>query len=233
MKILGGAVLVASLTLIVLISVDVFSRRPDALFHGLYMRFQMPVCIVYLAYFIANMIFARRKGHYFRHNFYFLLLSIPYSWLLSLTSYFPTGIWGYVIHSVPTLRAVLALAVVTSFVSKNRFIGLFASYILILALAVYFSSLIFYIYEGPVNPDITSYWSALTWCWLEATTLGGSYYAVTTVGKAIAMLISMLGVMMFPLFTVYLTQSVKRIVTRRAAQATASPSGKDGRQAGS
>ena len=43
---------------------------------------------------------------------------------------------------------------------------------------VYFSSLIFFLYEGAgANPDVVSYWTALWWCVLQATTLGASFYA--------------------------------------------------------
>lgn len=217
------AVLAVSIALIVMISLDVFSNGISFPFSGIYMRSQLPVCLLFLADFFAELFFAARKGRFLRRNIFFFLISIPYTWLIQRLGLHPSGTVAYALHFMPTLRATMALAVVISFVSKNPVIGLFASYASILTLAVYFSSLIFYLHEGGVNPGVGSYWSALWWCCLQATTLGASFYAVTTVGKAIAMVLSMMGMLMFPLFTVYVTQIVKKYMSvRRNASPAAS-----------
>ncbi len=208
--ILRGAVLAVSVGIIVMISIDAFHPHFNFLNPSFYMASQPYVCAIYLLDFFTELYYSPARGRYFGHHFFFFIISIPFTWVLSRFSIHPTGIWGYVLHFVPTLRAVFALAIVMGFVSKNRLIGLFASYLTILFLAVYFSSVIFYLHEGGTNPGVTDYWSALWWCMLQATTLGASFYAVTTVGKAIAMIVSVMGVMMFPLFTVYLTQLVQK-----------------------
>lgn len=215
-KILGTLrflVLVASIAIIIMISVDAFHPHFNFLSPSTYMAVQPAVCGIYLADFFASLAYSERKWHFFATHFVMFLISIPFTWLLSLADIHLTGIWAYVLHFVPTLRAVLALTIVVGFVSKNKVIGLFASYVTILILVVYFSSVIFYLREGSVNSGVTSYWAALWWCMLQATTLGASFYAQTTVGKAIAMVLSALGVMMFPLFTVYLSQMMKKYVT--------------------
>ena len=89
---------------------------------------------------------------------------------------------------------------------------------MILLLSIYFASLIFFLAERHVNPAVTDYWTALYWSILQATTLGASFYAVTTVGKAVAMVISVMGMLMFPLFTVYLTRIVKKYAAHDTPQ---------------
>lgn len=213
------AVLVASVGLIVLISIDVFTQGLDFPFTGLYMKCQVPVCILYLADFFVELFFSGHRGKYLSRHWFYFLISIPYSWIVQRLGLHPTGVEAYILHFMPTLRATFALAIVVGFVSKNPVIGLFASYASILLLAIYFSSLIFFLHEGGgINPGVNSYWAALWWCCLQATTLGASFYAMTTVGKAIAMALSVMGMLMFPLFTVYVTQMVKKYLARKPAQ---------------
>ncbi|MDE5979033.1 MAG: potassium channel family protein, partial [Muribaculaceae bacterium] len=82
------------------------------------------------------------------------------------------------------------------------------SYLSIMLLTVYFAGLIFYEREQPVNPGVTSYWDAFWWCSLEATTLGSSLNPVTLAGKLLAVVLSLMGIVMFPLFTVYLSSLI-------------------------
>ncbi|MBD5233805.1 MAG: two pore domain potassium channel family protein [Bacteroidales bacterium] len=213
--ILRIAVLIVSVGIIALISVDAFHPHFSIFSPGLYMASQPYVCTIFLIDFFASLLYATHKRSYFFRHILFFIISIPYTWILSHLNIHPAGIWSYILHFLPTLRAVLALAIVMGFVSTNKLIGLFASYITILLLAIYFSSVVFYLHEGATNPGITSYWRALWWCVLQATTLGASFYALTTVGKAIAMIVSVMGVMMFPLFTVYLTQFVRKYISKK------------------
>ena len=45
---------------------------------------------------------------------------------------------------------------------------------------------------------------------MDATTIGSYIYPVTVAGKILAVLLAALGMMMFPLFTVYITNWVQR-----------------------
>ena len=108
-----------------------------------------------------------------------------------------------------------AMALVISYVSTSKIVGIFWSYVSIVFLMVYFASLIFFEQEQPVNPDITDYWSSLWWCSLEATTIGAPVNPVTVAGKILAAVLSGMGVIMFPLFTVYLGDIVTKYLQRR------------------
>lgn len=213
--ILSWTVFVASAALLALLSVDAFTPGLGTrLEGGLYNRLQLPVCILYLLYFFVSMAASGQAGAYIRTRFPMLLISIPYVWLLGLFDIHTQGAVAYVLHFMPSFRAVLALTLVTRFISMSRLTGLFVSYAIILTLAIYFSSIIFYLHEGNgVNPAVTDYPTALWWCLMQATTLGASFYAVTVQGKAVAMVVSVMGMVMLPLFTVLLTQAIRRTVT--------------------
>lgn len=203
-----------SVALIVFISVDTFMQRPF-LSNPVYMRFQLSVCVIFILEFFAQMLLADRKWHFFWHNIVFLLVSIPY---LNIITHYNVQLSEqqlYFVRFIPLLRAAYAMALVVRYVSTSRIVGIFWSYVSIVLLVVYFSSLIFFEQEQPVNADIDNYWAALWWCSLEATTIGAPVNPVTVAGKILAALLSGMGVIMFPLFTVYLGDLVTKYVKRR------------------
>ncbi len=92
---------------------------------------------------------------------------------------------------------------------------LFTSYITMLMATVYFASLIFFVLEHKVNPMVTDYWSALWWAFMDVTTVGSNIYAVTPTGKILSVVLAALGMMMFPIFTVYVTSLVQQANKRK------------------
>lgn len=212
-------VFVLSAALIVFISIDTFENRPF-LSNPIYMRFQLWVCVAFILEFFTQMALAPRHWHFFCHNFLFLLVSVPY---LNIVTQFDISLSEqelYFVRFVPLLRAAFAMALVVRAVSTSRIVGIFWAYVSIILLGVYFSSLIFFEQEAGVNPDITDYWSSLWWCSLEATTIGAPINPVTVAGKILAAVLSAMGVIMFPLFTVYLGDMVKRYIDRNSAKNT-------------
>lgn len=201
-----------SVALIVFISVDTFLQKPF-LTNSAYMHFQFWVCIIFILVFFTEVYLAPRHWHYFWHNIFFLLVSIPY---LSIISRYRLDLSEqelYFIRFIPLIRAAYAMVLVVGYVSTNRIVGLFWAYLSIVILGVYFASLIFYEQESPVNPDITNYWSSLWWCSLEATTIGSSVNPVTIVGKILAAVLAIMGILIFPMFTVYLGNMMSRYIS--------------------
>lgn len=220
LKILRIATILAAITLVGVMSVDAFHIESDFIRHSLYARMQLPVCAVFLLDFFVNFFFSKNRSLYFRQNIIFLVFSIPYSYILVHAGVQLHGAGAYMLHLVPTLRAIMAMWILVRALAKNPLLGFLLSYIAVMILMVYFGSIIFYIYEGQgANPDVTDYWSALWWSALQATTLGASFYACTTAGKAVAMALSSFGVMMFPVFTVYLTGIVRKYIAGSAPKA--------------
>lgn len=52
---------------------------------------------------------------------------------------------------------------------------------------------------------VTRYTDALWWAFMDVTTVGSNIYAVTATGKILSVVLAALGMMMFPIFTVYVT----------------------------
>lgn len=70
-------VLLGSLALIVAISLDTF-EGVNFLESRRYMTFQFWVCILFLVTFVLELFMAEDRWHFIRHNWLFLLVSIPY-----------------------------------------------------------------------------------------------------------------------------------------------------------
>ena len=217
-------VLMAALTVMAALTIDTFDPR-RSLSNSLYMDVQLAVCTAFLLDFFVELLFSDRPWTYLWRHIPYLILSIPYYNILNWVHYVPPFPLSYFLTFVPTARAALALAMLIGFISKNRIIGIFASYLCVMLLINFFASMIFYECEHAINPDVTDYLSSLWWCSLESTTLGAPFYPMTTVGKALAIILSAMGMLMFPLFTVYLTNLVKnRIVHLDSRQSASKPS---------
>lgn len=202
-------VLLLSLGLIVYISIDTF-RGVNFLENRAYMTYQFWVCVVFMVDFFVMLWFAPDKGRYLRRRWLFLLLSIPYLNIIELfhVEFSPQTL--YFVRFIPLARGALAVAIVIGYMTTNRLSSMFRSYLAVMVMVIYFSSLIFFYREQSVNDMVPNYWTALWWACMDATTIGSNIYPVTVVGKILAVLLAALGMMMFPLFTVYITNWVQR-----------------------
>lgn len=206
-----------SALLIVFISIDTFTNR-DFLRNHLYMTFQFWVCVFFIIDFFVELIFAPSKGSYLRHRWLFLLLSIPYLNIITHWNIHVTSTELYWVRFIPLGRATMALAIVVGYVSKNRVTSLLASYIMILVAFIYFGSIIFFNAESGINPDVTNYWNAIWWASMDATTIGCDIQPVTVIGKIVSAVLACMGVLVFPLFTVYITSLVQRYASPQKQQ---------------
>lgn len=202
-------VLILSVILIVYISIETF-RKTDFLQDHSYMTFQFWVCIFFIIDFFVGMFYAGDKWLYFRHRIIFLILSIPYLNIINQMDITLGHDAIYFIRFVPLARGALALSIVIGYLSSNAVSSLFACYIVIMVLVGYFCSLIFYQRELGVNPQVESYWTAVWWTAMNLTTVGCYINPVTVAGKIVAVILPVLGMIMFPLFTVYLTDYLTR-----------------------
>lgn len=210
MFIMHTILFVVSAALIVLISYDTFQGL-TFMTDRLYMRFQFWVCIIFIADYFIEMFFAPDKWRYAWRRLPFLLVSIPY---LNLIPYLhlPLSIEHfYLLQFIPLLRAALAISIVFGYFSKNAITSFFVSYIVILIIIGYFGSLIFFEYEHGVNPQVSGYWISLWWAAMNLSTVGCDINPVTVEGRIVAVILPIVGMVIFPLFTVYLTDFVKRL----------------------
>ncbi|MDE6693988.1 MAG: potassium channel family protein [Muribaculaceae bacterium] len=200
-------VLLLSLALIVYISYDTFENQPFLSNHT-YMTFQFWVCMAFLADFFIELGFAKDKKSYLKRRWFFFLISIPYLNIINQYHFqFPSDVIYY-LRFVPLIRGAYSLSMVMGYISTNRAVSLLSQYVAILAAATYILALIFYYQEYGVNTDVKSFWDALYWAAMNMTTVGCYFSAVTPVGKIISVILPILGMLMLPLFTVYITNQV-------------------------
>ncbi len=165
--------------------------------------------------FPAGVFPLERKRKILHQPFYFLLVSIPYLNIIDFYHITFSPEISYFLRFIPLLRGGYALAIVVGWLSGSKASGLFTSYITMLMATVYFASLIFFVLEHKVNPMVTDYWSALWWAFMDVTTVGSNIYAVTPTGKILSVVLAALGMMMFPIFTVYVTSLVQQANKRK------------------
>lgn len=207
-------VLVLSLALIVFISYDTFTDV-QFLANRTYMTFQLWVCIIFMGDFFLELNLAPDKRIYIRRRWFFLLISIPYLNIIRLFDIQFSESTLYFIRFIPLVRGAYSMAMVVGFFSTNKAFTLVAQYAFILVSAIYFMSLIFFYEEKDVNENVVTYWDSLYWACMNVTTIGSEIEAVTPVGKIGSVAMGISGMLMLPLFTVYITDRVKRLNARQ------------------
>lgn len=204
-----GIVLLCSLGLITFISYDTFSNVA-LLTDRTYMWFQFVVCLVFMADFFLSLGMSDNKNHYFLTHIFFLLISIPYLNIIDILNLRMNFEEMYYLSFIPLVRGAYSLAMVVGYVSSNRAVSIVASYAIILLSIIYFASLIFYKEEIDINSDVNDYSDALWWACMNVTTLGCYINPLSHAGKICAVILATSGMMMLPLFTVMVTDMVKK-----------------------
>lgn len=201
-------VIALSIVMIALISFDTL-RNISFIADATYLKIQFYICLVFILDVIVEWIFSPDKKHYIATHLFFLLISIPY---LNIVSYYhiqlPPEVL-YLMRFIPMVRAAYILGIVTGVTAANWISSMFATYMIVLVMVAYFSSLLFFVEEHYVNTDITSYWSALWWTMMNLTTIGCYIAPVTPTGKVLSVILSGMGLILFPVFTVYITNLIK------------------------
>lgn len=206
-------ILILSVILVVYISIDTFKNEAFYL-QPRFIKLQFWVCVVFLFDFFVEFFLAKRKWHYIWSRFFFFLVSIPYNSIISFYGWHFDPQITYSLHYIPLIRGGYAMSIVISWFTYNKATGLFISYLATLLFTIYFASLAFYVFEHHVNPLVKDYYDALWWAFMDATTVGSNIEAVTPVGRILSVLLAALGMMMFPIFTVYVTN----IITKKTQQ---------------
>lgn len=212
--ILHVLVLLLSVLLVVLISVDTF-RGVEFYERSRFQKAQFWICIVFMAEFFAELYLSKRKKHYLLTHFVFFLVAIPYQAILYYCDFHLSRELDYLIRYIPLVRGGYAMAFVVGWFTSNRATDLFFSYLITLLSTIYFSTLTFYLFEHGVNPLVNDFQDALWWAAMDVTTVGSDIVAVTGVGRVLSVLLAALGMMMFPIFTVYVTN----LMTQRSENA--------------
>lgn len=207
MKILHLFVILTSLFLIGAVSLEMFQFIPDVP-QKTYLRVQLGICMIFLADFFVGLILTKEKWSYFKNRFIFLLVAIPYLNIIAFSGTQVEPHVYYFLKMIPLVRGGYALFIITSWLTNNKATSLFFTYLIMMLAMIYFCTLLFYTLEKGTNPGVTTIGDAMWWAFMDVTTVGSNIYAMTTGGKIMSVLLASIGMMMFPIFTVYITDKV-------------------------
>lgn len=200
--------IVASVVLLVSLSIDVITRKSYFLSPGVE-ELQLVVCMIFITDFIVQMMSAKSSRLYFDTHFLLLLVSIPFLNIMEWGgAELPKGLY-ILLKLLPLVRGMVGVYQLVSLVTPTRVSAIMWSYIALIVLLTYISALLFYSYEEVVNHEVDGFPTALWWAGLNVTTVGAPLFAVTPVGKVLTVLLPGLGMVLFPLLTVYVTHLVQ------------------------
>ena len=197
-----------SLLLVISISIDTFRGIPfydDAN----YLDLQFWICVLLIILYAVEVYNADDSWRYLGRHFIFLLLIMPYLTLFDWWGIQLSTEAAYLFRFIPLIRGYIAFTLIAYGLLRNLMAGLLVTYIVVLFSFIYYCSLIFYVLEVNVNPQLHSFWDSLWYSCMTATTAGCSIQAITPVGKVISVLLALAGMMLLPVFTVYLTNIIR------------------------
>lgn len=197
--------LVAGVALIVGVSIEVLTGNHHT-YSEWYLWLQLAVCVIFLIDFGSALTRGPMEGRCYMCNVLLLLISIPYLNILHWIDAVPERGVALVVGALPLLRAFVAMGVVVWWFIGGRVNRIFAAYLFTVVCFTYLAALIFYDYEVGVNERLHGFGNALWWAWMNVNTAGAAIFPVTAIGKVLAVLLPSLGMMFFPIFTIYVTQ---------------------------
>lgn len=201
---------IASIILIVSISLEALGHNPFMTL-TLYSKIQIFVCLYFILDFFILFFLAENKWQFFRRYFFIPLIAIPYLPLFSDVHFQLSQEQVYFLRLIPLLRGAAALVFIVTIIVQHNTTALFISYIIFLVSIVYFLTLIFFVVEHGVNPDIQNYADSLWWAAMTVTTIGSVIQPATIAGKFITTAMAMVGLTILPIFTAYITTLINRI----------------------
>ncbi len=212
-RLLDALAIFASLLLLLSLSLDIVHRKSYTL-SPMVEELQLVVCMIFIIDYIVQTMMSRNPKRYFWRNIVLLLVSLPYLNLMEWGGAdLPKGVYIF-LKCLPMVRGAVGIYMLIKYITPSRVSAIMWSYIVLIVLVTYISSLVFYAYEEVVNHAVEGFGTALWWAGLNVTTVGAPLFAVTPIGKILTVLLPGLGMVLFPLLTVYVTHLVQRSVQK-------------------
>lgn len=205
--------LIAGIALLVGISIEILAGDHQA-YTTWYMRLQFTVCVIYIVDFIFTL-FKHSLNRMPTLSWVFLLMSIPYLNILEWLGLDLGRAVDVTLGALPLLRSFVAMAMVVQWLVESKVAQILSFYIFMTLGFTYLSALIFYDYESAVNDSLHGFGDAVWWACMNVTTVGASFFPVTAIGKVLAALLPAVGMMFFPVFTIYVT-NIYKVLSRRS-----------------
>ena len=203
--------LVSAIALLAGLSFEVLSgHRSD--FSQWYLWLQFAVCIIFMSDFLFSLYYYKRRATLSearRHRAWldvlFLLISLPYLNVLDWLHLTPGREITMLVATLPIIRSYIVMGMVVQWMLDGAVAKIFGAYVLTIVGVTYLAALMFYDYEIDVNDELRNFGNALWWSAMNATTVGSSRIPVTIAGKFLSVLLPVIGMMFFPIFTIYVT----------------------------
>jgi len=203
--------LVSAIALLAGLSFEVLSgHRSD--FSQWYLWLQFAVCIIFMSDFLFSLYYYKRRATLSearRHRAWldvlFLLISLPYLNVLDWVHLTPGREITMLVATLPIIRSYIVMGMVVQWMLDGAVAKIFGAYVLTIVGVTYLAALMFYDYEIDVNDELRNFGNALWWSAMNATTVGSSIIPVTIAGKFLSVLLPVIGMMFFPIFTIYVT----------------------------
>lgn len=205
LRIINILTLIASSLLLASLSAEIIYSTELAQFSNVYSWAMFGVCVIFIIDFLALMFSNHHPWRFLGRNGIVLLLSVPYHSIAQWLGMEVGHTWQVVMSAVVMLRAVMALYITLRWLIARRTTRLLWAYIATVVVCTYFAALFFYEYEAPVNDELHGFGDALWWACMNMTTVGAEIFPVTAVGRIICVILPIIGMAMFPVFTVYVT----------------------------
>ncbi|MBS1445268.1 MAG: two pore domain potassium channel family protein [Odoribacter sp.] len=203
-KFLNVLVLLGSLFIIIIVSIELLSVRP-VLSEQFILNTHLIVCFIFLLDFFVRWFYSGQGWRFMWRNLFFFLVSIPY--LNIVYAFAPTlshGAW-VALRLIPLARGIYGVSLIVNWMTSSKITNLFITYLTILFIIIYFSSIIFFFVEHGPNPLVKGYWDAFNWALMNVTTVGSNIFGVTKLGQSLAVVLAASVMIFFPIFTAYVT----------------------------
>ena len=145
-----------------------------------------------------------------------LLVSIPYYNIVNWFHIDVTPLQSILLRSIIFIRGGYGLVIMINWFTKSKVTNMMITYLVMLVAMAYFGSLIFYFIEMGINPGLHHFQDALWWASMDVTTVGCAIEPVTGEGRILAVILAVMGMSMFPILTVYVTNYFQNTVTPAA-----------------
>ena len=203
-NVLNTISLAASVMLLIGISFEVTQGERDS-FSQWYRSLQLTVCSIFFATAVFRLTVAQYRRQHWLRDLIFALASIPYIDILHWSGTEVAHKTLRLLAFAPIVISIMATIVILEWLVEGRKKRLMAAYILTVTMATYISALIFYDCEIGINSRLHSFGDALWWATMNVTTVGAEIFPVTATGKVICVALPVIGMMFFPIFTVYIS----------------------------
>lgn len=177
---------------------------------GHYMRIQFWICMFFIAETIVEWLLSPNRLKRLPISVLLVIVCIPYISLIHHYGWHVPADLYYFLRVVPIVRVAAVLIVMWGLMEKNWVTGMFGSYIIILVITLYLLSMMFYVEEHAVNAMVYDYWQSLWYSVMQMNTCGSNISPVTPAGKVIGIVLSVEGLIVFPVFTVFFTRAFAR-----------------------